>query len=107
MFVIRRLANILCRSFQLYVVLYKYSIKINSHSGRAQQTSIVVKPGCFPGNIIRLPLARREVCIYQGSKLFIYTSGLSVYVGSVIIVIEDLQFVSIITLSDRSKEEAT
>src|ERR1700682_3835950 len=88
------LADVECLAFQLEVILDEDAVEEDGDVGGGFYRAVGVEGGCGPGYVVGLPLAGLAIWVGERDGLFVNAAGLTVYVGLVVVVVEDLELVS-------------
>src|SRR6202042_3237314 len=82
------------RAKQRHIVLYQDAILKNGYARRAVQGTVIIKPRCYPDDIIGLPGSRFPARVDQRWILIVDASGLPVGIRFMPITIQYLQFIA-------------
>jgi len=75
------------------MILHQNPIVYKSDGAVLGHLTTIIKPGSHINDVIRLPFSWFFSCVYQGDSLFVYRSGLAIYIGSIGIIIQDLDLI--------------
>ena len=91
---VERGADVARLAFEFEVILHQDAVEEDGDVGRGLQAAVGVEGGRGPGDIVGLPFAGLAVRVGERDGLLVDAAGLSVDVGLVVEVVEDLEFVS-------------
>ena len=91
------LSNVERLACQLEMVLDNNPVEKDRDIGRRFERAVGVECRRGPGNIVGLPFSGFPIRVRERNALFVDAAGLAVYIGLVVVVIEDLQLISVVS----------
>jgi len=102
---VKGLADVAGAAFEFEVILYQHAVVQDGDAGRRGKTAVGVEDGGRPNDVVALPFAWFAAGVGQGNRLFVDAASLSIDICLVVIVVQYLQFISIVALAGAGEED--